>query len=94
MVSRRFHVLIDWNGMATREHRIAEFNTGEPPTDQALEILCEDHCGTYVFPFRCRLINGTWIGTPKNLALEVTVIGWRPWADSSGFTGPQTANDY
>ena len=32
--------------MATRQNRIADFNRGEPPADQSLELLREDHCGT------------------------------------------------
>ena len=63
--------------MATRQDRIAQFSTAEPPPDQALEVLCEDHCGTYVLPFKCRWRNGAWIGTQSNLALHVTVLGWR-----------------
>jgi hypothetical protein len=38
--------------MATRQDRIDAFDhEGSPPTDQPLEILCEDHVGTYVIPF-------------------------------------------
>jgi hypothetical protein len=38
--------------MATRQERIDAFNhEGSPPTDQPLEIVCEDHVGTYVFRF-------------------------------------------
>ena len=48
--------------MATRHHRIAEFNTGDPPSGQPLEILCEDHNGTYVPRFACLWINGAWVG--------------------------------
>ena len=38
--------------MATRQERIDAFShDGTPPTDQPLELLCEDHVGTYVIPF-------------------------------------------
>jgi hypothetical protein len=37
--------------MVTRQARIDAFNEGVPPTDQSLELLCEDHVGTYVIPF-------------------------------------------
>jgi hypothetical protein len=41
--------------MATRQERIDVFvHEGTPPTDRPLEILCEDHVGTYVIPFLCR----------------------------------------
>lgn len=63
--------------MATREHRIAEFNTNEPPKDRALEVLCEDNNGTYLLPFLCRWTNGGWLGVPSNLPLEARVLGWR-----------------
>jgi len=63
--------------MTTREHRISEFNSGEPPTSEAVEILCEDHCGTYVPPFACRWKNGTWVGAPTNEPIQATVLGWR-----------------
>ena len=63
--------------MATRQNRIADFNSGEPPVDQSLELLCEDHCGTYVIPFACRWTNGAWYGVPDNHLIQVTVLGWR-----------------
>jgi hypothetical protein len=45
--------------MATRQERIDAFtHEGVPPTHQPLEILCEDHVGTYVIPFLCRWNNG------------------------------------
>ena len=38
--------------MATRQERIDTFTyKGVPPPDQPLELLCEDHVGTYVIPF-------------------------------------------
>jgi len=38
--------------MATRQQRIGDFtHDGVPPADQPLELLCEDHVGTYVVPF-------------------------------------------
>ena len=38
--------------MAARQERIDAFiHEGSPPADQPLEILCEDHVGTYVIPF-------------------------------------------
>ena len=47
--------------MAARQERIDAFiHEGSPPTDQPLEILCEDHVGTYVIPFLCQWTEGTW----------------------------------
>ena len=45
----------------TRQERIDDFiHEGSPPTDQPLQILCEDHVGTYVIPFPCRWREGIW----------------------------------
>ena len=47
--------------MATRERRLAEFNgEGQPPPDLPVQVLCEDHSGTYQLPFACRFIDGQW----------------------------------
>ena len=47
--------------MATRERRLAEFNgEGEPPPGQPVQVLCEDHSGTYQLPFACRFVDGEW----------------------------------
>jgi hypothetical protein len=64
--------------MATRERRLAEFNgSGEPPPDQPVQVLCEDHSGTYQLPFACRFINGAWRNNDSGGAVEATVVGWR-----------------
>lgn len=64
--------------MATRQERIDAFmHEGVPPTGQPLEILCEDHVGTYVIPFLCRWNNGTWQSVDTSKRIEATVIGWR-----------------
>ena len=47
--------------MATREKRLAQFDgSGDPPPNQPVEVLCEDHSGTYQLPFACRWIDGHW----------------------------------
>jgi hypothetical protein len=64
--------------MATRQERIAAFShEGEPPTDQPLELLCEDHVGTYVIPFLCRWNSGSWQSVDSKSPIEATVVGWR-----------------
>jgi len=64
--------------MATRERRLAQFDgSGEPPPDQSVEVLCEDHSGTYQLPFACRFIDGQWRNHATGGAVEATVIGWR-----------------
>ena len=64
--------------MATREKRLAQFDgNGEPPPDQAVEVLCEDHSGTYKLPFACRLVEGQWRNNATGGAVEATVVAWR-----------------
>jgi hypothetical protein len=64
--------------MATREKRLAQFDgLGSPPPEQAVEVLCEDHSGTYQLPFACRFVDGQWRNDESGDALEAMVIGWR-----------------
>ena len=64
--------------MATRERRLSEFDgEGEPPHGLPVEVLCEDHSGTYQLPFACRYVEGHWQNHEAGIALEATVIGWR-----------------
>jgi hypothetical protein len=64
--------------MATRERRLAEFNgDGEPPPDQPVQVLCEDHSGTYQLPFPCYCIDGQWHNQESGGRLEATVVAWR-----------------
>jgi hypothetical protein len=64
--------------MATRQEPIDSFvHEGEPPADQPLEILCEDHVGTYVIPFLCRWNSGIWENVKTSRRIEARVIGWR-----------------
>jgi hypothetical protein len=65
--------------MATRDHCLAEFNQGPPPAGKPLWLLCEDHNGTYMLPFKCEWRDGTWYGNGR--AIEATVVGWRPGID-------------
>jgi hypothetical protein len=64
--------------MVTRERRLAEFNgNGEPPPDQPVQVLCEDHSGTYQLPFPCRWVDGEWRNSESGSTVEATVVGWR-----------------
>lgn len=64
--------------MTTRERRLAEFNgQGHPQPEQTVQVLCEDHSGTYLLPFPCRFSDGAWRNSTTGGALEATVIGWR-----------------
>ena len=71
--------------MATREKRLAQFDgNGEPPPDQPVEVLCEDHSGTYQLPFACRWIDGQWRNEKTGSAVEATVVGWRACSSGHG----------
>ena len=64
--------------MATRERRLAEFDGhGEPPAGLPVQVLCEDHSGTYQLPFACRYIDGEWRNDESGDTVEATVVGWR-----------------
>jgi hypothetical protein len=64
--------------MATRQERIGAFtHDGMPPADQPVELLCEDHVGTYVVPFLCRWNSGAWQSVATSTPIEATVLGWR-----------------
>jgi hypothetical protein len=64
--------------MATRERRLAEFEgSGEPPPDLPLQVLCEDHSGTYQLPFACRWVDGEWRNDESGGKVEAAVVGWR-----------------
>ena len=65
--------------MATRDYRLAAFNQGPPPPDQLLQVLCEDHNGTYLLPFRCEWRDGVWHNPkgPPPGGIAATVVGWR-----------------
>jgi hypothetical protein len=69
--------------MATRERRLSEFNgSGEPPPGQPVQVLCEDHSGTYQLPFPCRWVDGEWRNEESGSTVEATVVGWRLPASS------------
>ena len=64
--------------MATRERRLAEFNgNGEPPANLPVQVLWEDHSGTYQLPFACRFVTGEWRNNESGGTVEATVVGWR-----------------
>lgn len=71
--------------MATRAERLAEFTTDrEPRLGSEVELLCEDHRGTYVLPFPCRRSACAWVNADTDEELQVEVIGWRAWDPDRG----------
>jgi hypothetical protein len=66
--------------MATRVGRLAEFTTEEEPQSGSdVELLCEDHNGTYVLPFPCHRSDGVWRNTRTGENVQAEVVGWRSW---------------
>ncbi len=65
--------------MATREQRLNEFSQGAPPSAQSIEILCEDHNGTYALPYPCHWFDGSWRNMNTGATIDASVIGWRLW---------------
>jgi hypothetical protein len=63
--------------MATRQHRLSEFNGGAPPPERPLQLLCEDHNGTYVLPYLCQWHEDEWQNCGNLHPIEATVVGWR-----------------
>jgi hypothetical protein len=63
--------------MATRQHRLSEFNAGAPPPERPLQLLCEDHNGTYVLPYLCQWHDAVWHNCANLQPIEVAVVGWR-----------------
>ena len=64
--------------MATRQQRLNAFlHEGDPPMDRWLEVLCEDHVGTYVIPFPCRWTSQFWQSAETGERILATVLGWR-----------------
>jgi hypothetical protein len=64
--------------MATREERLAEFEiTKSPEGGVFLELLCEDHNGTYLLPFPCQFTAGEWRNAASGELVEAQVVGWR-----------------
>src|SRR5262249_4834267 len=64
--------------MARRQQRLDAFvHEGEQPADERVELLCEDHIGTYVVPFLCQWSSGDWKNVETGERIDATVIGWR-----------------
>ena len=63
--------------MVTRLERLHDFSQAEPPADEAVELLCEDHSGTYIIPSLCRLVEGKWITAELGTVITAKVVGRR-----------------
>ena len=75
---RQYPPIGETTKLVTRQERIDDFiHEGSPPNNQPLQILCEDHVGTYVIPFPCRWRDGLWENAKTSRRIEATVVGWR-----------------
>src|SRR5260370_8136443 len=64
--------------MARGDGRLVRLNgEGNPPRDKPVQVLCEDHSGTYQLPFACRFVDGEWRNIESGGTVEATVVGWR-----------------
>ncbi len=63
--------------MTTRLERLGEFSQAEPPAGEAVELLGEDHAGTYLIPSPCRWVDGKWVTVEHGTTITVKVVGWR-----------------
>jgi hypothetical protein len=64
--------------MATRSERLTEFVVAGPPGEgQNVQVLCEDHVGTYLLPFPCQYSDGEWRNAQTGEAIAGAVVGWR-----------------
>jgi hypothetical protein len=64
--------------LATRAARLDEFITDAvPEPDMLVELLCEDHVGTYLLPFLCRSTAEGFQNEQTGEAITGSVVGWR-----------------
>ena len=65
--------------MALRAERIAEFTSDRPPAKGVkVQLLCEDHVGTYMLPFLCLWTETGWANAATRDSVGADVLGWRP----------------
>ncbi len=66
------------HGMATRSARLEEFVTQVAPAPGTLvELLCEDHVGTYLLRYPCRSTADGFRNERTGEAILGHVVGWR-----------------
>lgn len=70
--------------MVTRITRLKDFTTsGYPDSGLPVQVLAEDHVGTYILPFLCERINGEWRNEATGEAVEASIVGWREFRAGS-----------
>ena len=64
--------------MALRAKRIADFVSDRSPENGVpVQLLCEDHVGTYTLPFLCFWTEAGWTNASTMRLVESNVLGWR-----------------
>jgi hypothetical protein len=64
--------------LPTRAARLDGFITDAvPEASMLVELLCEDHVGTYLLPFLCRSTAEGFRNERTGEAVTVVVVGWR-----------------
>ena len=64
--------------MVTHAERLADFTTdADPAQDSLVEVLCEDHVGTYLLPFLCRRTPDGFRNERTGELIEGRIVGWR-----------------
>jgi hypothetical protein len=64
--------------MVTRSERLNDFiRDRDPAPGMWVELLCEDHVGTYVVPFPCRRTDDAWHNANTGEPIVANVVGWR-----------------
>jgi len=78
--------------MATFDARLGQFIVDRQPTaDHSVEILCQDHVGTYSPPFHCHWTGDGWINCRTDELVLATVLGWRERVPAIGIAARRQA---
>jgi hypothetical protein len=76
---------IKWGNMVTRAARLEEFIiNANPPTGAVVQLLCEDHVGTYLLPYLCECTIEGYQNRSTGELIEARVVGWRMPRASEG----------
>ena len=63
--------------MVERAVRISQFISDRLPlVGTKVQLLCEDHVGTYTLPFLCCWTDAGWRNAATQMIVEVEVLGW------------------
>ena len=76
--------------MVRRVNRLSQFVSDQlPSAGTKVQLLCEDHVGTYVLPFLCRWTESCgWTIAKTQEPLKAEVLGWRE--PQSGLAGARS----